>query len=95
MTKFDFKKKIQYELFLDLAPSQQDMTKIKEMHSKGEIINPAITCKAITNYRACKNGTECRKLQYIVANCYLLGLSHQDLIDNAATVWAIIDGNNI
>ena len=92
MTNYEFKKAIQVNLFIELRPSDAELAQLKEMHAKGEIVNPWIICKNIANLRAPKTDDEKIKLQNIVANCFLLGLSHQDISDNANVVWDIIDG---
>jgi hypothetical protein len=73
---------------------KKNMKILFEKHAKGEIINPAITCKAVCNYRMFKTDEEKIKLQNIVANYYLLGLSHDDIASNADAVWDIIDGKD-
>lgn len=92
MTNYEFKKAIQANLFIELRPSDAELAQLKEKHAKGEIVNPGITCKNIANLRAPKTDDEKTKLQNIVANCYLMGLSHQQISENAKVVWEIIDG---
>ena len=91
MTNEQIRETIQSNLFVELRPSDTELAQLKEKHAKGEIVNPAITCKNICNLRAPKTNEEKAKLQNIVANCYLMGLSHQQISDNAKTVWDIID----
>lgn len=92
MTNYEFKKAIQANLFIELRPSDAELAQLKEMHAKGQITNPGITCKNVANLRAPKTDGEKVKLQNIVANCYLMGLNHQQISDNANVVWEIIDG---
>ena len=91
MTNYEFKKAIEKELFITLMPTKEDIDKLMEKFGAGEIPHPATTCKGLCNYRTIKTDAERTKLQNIVANCLLFGLSHDDITSNANVVWDLID----
>lgn len=95
MTKYNFKQATQRELFITLRPSEDEMNRLCEMLRNGTITPPSITFRNIGNFRKIKTDEENFKIQNIIANCLLLGLSHDDISSNALTVWELVDGKCI
>lgn len=92
MTNYEFKQAIKTtNRKLTSRPTAEDMAEIKRLHSEGKIINPGITCKGVANLRAPKTDEEKLLLQFVVANLVLVGLSSQQISENAKVVWDIID----